>query len=54
MIRICATCQRLIEDDEEYTSFAPFRPTTVSPTVYRHVQPCPERWPRMPRRPIRN
>jgi hypothetical protein len=46
VIRICTSCERLIEDDEEYTSYTPERPTTVAPTVYRHKQSCPEPWSR--------
>lgn len=42
VIKICESCGRLIGDGAEYTAFTPDRPTTVAPTIYRHVQPCPD------------
>jgi len=42
VIRICADCGRLIEDGEEVTSHSPDRPTTASPTIYRHAPSCPD------------
>lgn len=53
VIKICESCVRLIEDDENYTSYTPDRPTSAGFTFYRHVQPCPESWPRTARLSVR-